>query len=160
MALDPAAATLLGTVVGGAIGVAGKALSDLISLRKDREAMQYQRRSEQEKWQREQMVTRLSESAKLLNLYITKSLGRSLEQRQNDPDIQEASAEAERALVALVLVYPDKSNEHYEALVTQIDKSMWKAVPEIDDVWPIRQLIVKLAVKLGSESFVGSVKKT
>jgi hypothetical protein len=147
MAIDPALGTLLGTVVGGVLGVVGKVASDWVSIRKDREARQNQRQTEYEKWQREQLRPTLSAAVKTVHLYISKAIRkRTIEELQDDPELQALSAEAQSWLISVLAIYPDKSSEGYAKLAEAVDKGMWTAVPEVKDVWPIRQLIVKLAM--------------
>jgi hypothetical protein len=155
MVVDPAAAALLGTVLGAVLGFFGKVVSDWMSLRKERETREDQRKAESAKWQQEQLQHSLSSAIKSLNLYITKAINKpTIEERQKDPELQQASAEAQSWLVSLLAVYPEKSAKEYAELVNGVDRPMWKAVPDVGDVWDIRQLIVKLATRFGTTWFV------
>lgn len=146
---DAALLTLFGTIAGGVIGIAGKSLSDWLSVKKEREARRDQFRAEAEKWQRDRIASSLTQSVKLLNIYITLSIGKRLEDVQADSACRESSAEAQRALVEVIMVYPNKSAGEYSELVNSVDKAMWKAVPDVDTAWNIRQLIVRLAARIG-----------
>src|SRR6516162_7059249 len=101
--------TLCGTLAGGAVGVAGKAISDATQAKRDRESRREQRRSDFQRWQREQAVLLLTNSAKSTNLYTTKAIGREIAAIQSDPDARQASAELQGWLIALSAVYPDAS---------------------------------------------------
>lgn len=155
MVVDPAVAALLGTVMGAVLGIFGKVVSDWMSLRKERETREDQRKTEFAKWQREQLQLSLSSAMKSLSLYIPKAIQKeTIEARQNDPELQQVSAEAQSWLVSLVAVYPEKSAKEYTELVNGVDRGMWKAVPDVGDVWDIRKLIVKLATRFGTTGFV------
>jgi hypothetical protein len=155
MVVDPAIAALLGTITGAILGFFSKFVSDFMSLRKERETREDQRKAEFAKWQREQLQLSLSNTVKSLNLYITKAIRKkSSEERQDDPELQQASAETQSWLVSLLAVYPEKSSKEYAELTAGVDRAMWKAVPDVGDVWDIRQLIVKLATRFGTTSFI------
>jgi hypothetical protein len=146
MPIDPALGTLLGTVVGGALGVVGKFASDWVTIRKDREARQNQRQIEYEKWQREQLRPTLSAAAETVQLYVSKAIRKvKIEEIQDDPELQVLGAKAQSCLISVLAIYPDKSSEVYGKLAEAIDKGLWKAAPAVDDIWPTRQLIVQLA---------------
>src|SRR5882757_9794353 len=153
MALDTATGTLLGAIVGATTGVIGNVLASWFSLRKDREARQDQRLGDAEKWQRDQVAFMLSEGMKRVSLYTTMALGKTVEQLQNDPASRDANAELQRVLVGLVMAYPDKSTVDYLELVKSVDQGLWKGVPQASDVWPLRQLIVKLAARIGIQAY-------
>ena len=153
MALDTATGTLLGAIVGATTGVIGNVLASWFSLRKDREARQDQRLGDAEKWQRDQVAFMLSEGMKRVSLYTTMALGKTVEQLQNDPASRDANAELQRVLVGLVMAYPDKSAVDYLELVKSVDQGLWKGVPQASDVWPLRQLIVKLAARIGIQAY-------
>jgi hypothetical protein len=158
MVLDTATGTLLGAVVGATTGVIGNVLTSWFALRKEREGRRDQRLEDAQKWQRDQVASTLSESMKRVSLYTTMALGRSVQQLQDDSLSRDANAELQRVLVGLVLAYPDKSAEDYQALVKAIDQSLWKGAPLASDVWPLRQLIVKLAARIGIQSLSPSIK--
>jgi len=141
--------TLCGTLAGGAVGVAGKAISDATQAKRDRETRREQRQSDFQRWQREQVLLLLTNSAKSTNLYTTKAIGRDIVAIQNDPDARAASAELQGWLIALAAVYPYPKSEEYRQFTEKLDEAMWKAVPDIDPVWKIRQLLIKLASKFG-----------
>lgn len=151
MALDPAAGTLLGAIVGATTGVLGNILTSWYSLRRDREARQDQSVEEASKWQRDQVAFMLSESMKRVSLYTTMALDRNLAQLQSDPASRDANAELQRVLVGLIMAYPNKRAPEYLDLVRAVDQSLWKGVPLVADVWPIRQLIVKLATNIAPQ---------
>lgn len=141
--------TLCGTLAGGVVGVAGKAISDVTQAKRDRESRREQRLSEFQRWQREQVVLLLTNSAKSTNLYTTKAIGRDIAVIQNDPDARRACAELQGWLIALAAVYPYTKSDEYRQFTEKLDEAMWKAVPDIDPVWKIRQLLVKLPSKFG-----------
>jgi hypothetical protein len=143
--------TLGGTLAGGLAGVAGKTLADFMQARREREARQEQRRAEFQRWQREQVLALMTNSAKAANLYVSKRVGkRTVEEAQDDPVMQQASADLQGWLVALATVYPDTGNEDYRAFTEYLDKSQWQAVPETDPVWEIRKLLVKLGTRFAN----------
>src|SRR5215469_16338866 len=82
-----------GTLAGRAVGVAGKVISYATQAKRDRESRREQRRSDFQLWQREQVLLLLTNSAKSMNLYTTKAIGRDIVAIQNDPDARAASAE-------------------------------------------------------------------
>jgi hypothetical protein len=145
--------TLSGAVAGGLAGVAGKAISDLIQARRDRESRREQQRSDFQRWQREQVVLLMTNSAKTATLYTAKAIGKSMIERQNDPGIQQTSAELQGWLIALASVYPDTGSDEYREFSEYIDRALWKAVPDDEPIWKIRQLLVKLAMRFGPSSF-------
>jgi hypothetical protein len=151
MGLDPATGTLLGAIVGATTGVVGNIVTSWYSLRRDREARQDQSFEEANKWQRDQVASMLSESMKRVSIYITMALDRKLEQLQSDPSSRDANAELQRVLVGLIMAYPNKRSPEYLELVKAVDQSLWKGVPQVSDVWPLRQLIVKLATNIGPQ---------
>jgi hypothetical protein len=145
MPLDTATGTLLGAIVGAATSIIANLLTSWFTLRKDRETRQDQRLAEAEKWEREQVALMLGESMKRVSLYTTIALNKSIEQLQDDPASRGANAELQQALVGLVMAYPNKSDQDYAELVKRVDQGLWKGVPSATDVWPVRQLLVKLA---------------
>ena len=149
--LDPATGTLLGAIVGATTGVLGNILTSWYSLRRDRESRQDQSVEEANKWQRDQVAFMLSESMKRVSLYTTIALERNLEQLQGDPAARDANAELQRVLVGLIMAYPNKGSSDYLQLVTTVDHGLWKGMPQASDVWPIRQLIVKLAANIAPQ---------
>ena len=150
MALDPATGTLFGAIVAATTGVLGNILTSWYSLRRDRESRQDQCVEEANEWQRDQVAFMLSESMKRVSIDTTIALDRSLEQLQGDPAARDANAELQRVLVGLIMAYPNKSSSDYQQLVTTVDHGLWKGMPP-SDVWPIRQLIVKLAANVASQ---------
>jgi hypothetical protein len=44
----------------------------------------------------------------------------------------------------------------YRAFAENLDLALWQAVPGIDPVWKIRQLLVKLAMRFAQGSLCGS----
>jgi len=158
MALDGAWIALAGTIVGGVVGVAGKAFSDWLGVHKDREAREHQRKVDFEKWQREQLLVCVTASMRVVNLYIARAVsfnlfGDDVVPLQNDPDIRAASAEVQAQLTAIVFLYPDKSCEEFRLLYAKVDEAMWQAVPIVKQLWPVRQLILSLAAKFRYDAF-------
>jgi hypothetical protein len=151
MALDPATGTLLGAIVGATTGVLGNILTSWYSLRRDRESRQDQSVEEANKWQRDQVAFMLSECMKRVSIYTTIALDRTLDQLQGDPSARDANAELQRVLVGLIMAYPNKHSSEYLQLVTTVDHGLWKGMPQVSDVWPIRQLIVKLAASIAPQ---------
>jgi len=151
MGLDSATGTLLGAIVGATTGVLGNVLTSWYSLRRDRESRQDQSVEEANKWQRDQVAFMLSERMKRVSMYTTIALDRSLEQLQSDPAAREANAELQRVLVGLIMAYPNKRSSAYVELLTAVDHGLWKGMPQTSDVWPIRQLIVKLAANIAPQ---------
>jgi hypothetical protein len=141
--------TLGGTFMGGLLGVVGKIAADMVQVKRDREVRLEQRQSEFQRWQREQVLLLLTNSAKSATLYTTKAIGRDTISVQNDPDSRQASAELQGWLIALAAVYPDTVSDEYRQFAERLDEALWKAVPDIDPVWKIRQLLVKLATRFG-----------
>ena len=151
MALDPATGTLLGAIVGATTGVLGNILTSWYSLRRDRESRQDQSVEEANKWQRDQVAFMLSECMKRVSIYTTIALDRTLDQLQGDPSARDANAELQRVLVGLIMAYPNKHSSEYLQLATAVDHGLWKGMPQVSDVWPIRQLIVKLAASIAPQ---------
>jgi hypothetical protein len=152
--------TLSGALAGGILGVAGKVIADVAQAKRDREIRREQRQSDFQRWQREQVLLLLTNSAKSTNLYATKAIGRDIVTIQNDRDAQQVSAELQGWLVALAAVYPDTKSTEYRQFTEKLDEALWKAVPDIDPVWKIRQLLVKLATRFGEGHLPGGVSGT
>jgi hypothetical protein len=142
-----------GTLAGGLLGVTGKAIADFMQAQRERETRRERQRSDFQRWQREQFVLLMTNSAKAANLYVSKVVGRDIVAAQNDPDIRQASAELQGSLIALAVVYPDTASDDYQEFCKNLDQAMWKAVPDIEPVWKIRQLLIKLATRFGQNSF-------
>lgn len=144
---------LAGTIAGGVIGVAGKTLSDLFTVRKDRETREHQRKVDAEKWQREQLLNFFISATRAVNLYINSAIlfpnsGNDVVPLQNDPGIRQASADLQAQLTAIVLLHPAESQgAEFRQFLTNVDAAMWKSVPTVNEVWPVRQLLLLLAAK-------------
>jgi hypothetical protein len=95
----------------------------------------------------------MTNSAKTATLYTAKSIGKDRVARQNDPGIQQTSAELQGWLIALASVYPDTGSDEYRQFSEHVDQALWNAVPDDEPVWKIRQLLVKLAMRFGPTSF-------
>jgi hypothetical protein len=160
-ALDSTTATLIGAVVGAMAAFGGNLIGNLILVYKDRDSRRDQRKDEAEKWQREQLVKWLPESVKLVNLYITTAIRYKDDaaKRQDDPNCQKASAEAQASLAALMMIYPNKRNDHYKELVHHLGLAMWEGTPPIPPVWKARELLVELAAQCARD-VVSSPEKT
>ena len=158
MPIDAAWIALGGTVVGGVIGIAGKTLSDWLAVYKDREAREHQRNVEFQKWQREQLQVCVSASMRAINLYIAKAVtfkdsGNDVAPLQNDAEIRTMSSEVQTQLTNIVLLYPDRAGEEFDRLFSQVDETMWQAVPMVKQLWPVRQQILRLARQFRYEAF-------
>jgi hypothetical protein len=81
--------------------------------KRDREIRREQGRLDFQRWQREQAVLLLTNSAKSTNLYTTKAIGREIAAIQSDPDARQASAELQGWLIALAAVYPDAATDEF-----------------------------------------------
>ncbi|MCW3477483.1 hypothetical protein [Limobrevibacterium gyesilva] len=147
--------TLGGVVAGGLFGVIAKIIADVNQTNRDRETRREQQRSDFQRWQREQFMLLMINCAKSANLYVSKRIadGGDDVAAQNDPDIRQASAELQGWLIALAIVCPDAASDDYRRLCENLDKAMWQAVPKIQPVWEIRQLLVKLAARFSESSF-------
>jgi hypothetical protein len=150
--------TLGGTIAGGFLGVAGKTISDLMQTKRDREGRREQQRSDFQRWQREQVVLLMTNSAKTASLFTAKAIGKDRVTRQSDVEIQQTSAELQGWLIALASVYPDTGSKEYKQFSEYIDQALWTAVPDDEPVWHIRQLLVRLAMSFGPGSFPSVVR--
>jgi len=154
--------TLFGTVAGGIFGVAGKSLSDLMQAKRDREMRREQQQAEFQKWQREQVIVAIGKSAECANLYLTKIFDKDIHTAHNDQAVQEASAKLQSNLLSLVAVFPNSESQTYKEFCKFLDESMWTAVPSLDPVWKMRQLLIELSIHFGQNSFpsLGDAERT
>jgi hypothetical protein len=152
--------TLSGAVAGGLLGMAGKTISDFMQAQRDREGRREQQRSDFQRWQREQVVLLMTNSAKAATLFTAKAVGKDRVTRQSDAGIQETSAELQGSLIALATVYPDTDSDEYQEFSKYLDEALWSAVPDDDPVWHIRQLLVKLGTRFGPSSFPSVVDES
>ena len=141
--------TLGGTITGGLFGVIGKIATDYFQAKRDYEVRHEQQRSEFRRWQREQVILLMTNSARAASFYTAKAIGKDQNTRDNNPEIQQASAELQGWLIALASVYPDTSSDEYRQFVEYVDQALWRAVPADEPVWEIRKLLVKLSMRLG-----------
>jgi hypothetical protein len=142
-----------GTAVGGIFGVAGKSISDLMQAKRDRKTRREQQRSEFQRWQREQVIIAIGKSAESANLYLTKIFGKDIHTAHTDEVIQDASAKLQSNLLSLIAIFPDSDSPIYKEFCEFLDEAMWTAAPKVDPVWKMRQLLIKLSVHFGQNSF-------
>lgn len=169
--MDGATGTLIGTAIGSAATLITTYLTGFFTLnkerftaqmaldkerqaaefalQKEREARSAQETSELRKWQRDQLAASLTNSALIVNMYISMILGRTLEDYQKDPEVIKTSAEMQRQIVLLLLHYPEKSNPEFVELSEVSKKTTWNAVVNDDTAWKLRDKIIALAATLG-----------
>jgi hypothetical protein len=150
--INTAVIAFLGTLVGAVASFAGTAVSNWFMLRKERESRRDQQRSEFEKWRRELLQNTLLSAASQIDLYVTRWLPhqKDLGRAQNDPELVRLSSEVKRNILALLMVFPEKSVPEYIQLGDHARKANYTAIVLEDEAWAIRQLLISLATKYGA----------
>lgn len=150
--MNPAVIGFLGTLVGAVASFAGMAVSNWFMLRKERESRRDQQRSEFEKWRRELLQSTLLSAASQIDLYVTRWLPhqKNLGRAQNDLELVKLSAEVKKSVLALLMVFPEKSLAEYVQLGDHAQKANHTAIVLEDEAWAMRQLLISLAIKYGA----------
>jgi hypothetical protein len=150
--MNPALIGFLGTLVGAVASFAGTAVSNWFMLRKERESRRDQQRFEFEKWRRELLQSNLLSAASQIDLYVTKWLPhkKDLARAHNDHELVKLSSEVKKGVLALLMVFPEKTLDEYIQLGAHAHKANHTAIVLEDEAWAMRQLLISLAIKYGA----------